>query len=122
MSKEILDLTPKEEFEVVNRRIRIWDDYDRATQNASKLTELAKQVGSSGPSESISALSSQNVPPTELAQAVAEVQKELQKIANARQTISSHEEEIRKIKSQQMMLALGVAAVVIIIIVFVFVL
>lgn len=116
MSKEILDQTPREEFELINKRIRIWDEYDRATRNASELNELAKQISLTGNSEPFSALTPQNTPPTELAQAVSEVQKELQKIAAAKQTIQNNEEEIQRIKSQQMMMALGALAVIIIIV------
>jgi hypothetical protein len=116
MSNDLLDHMPRQEHDILQQRIRLWETYDQAQDHADQIAEMTRGISRTGPAATIPPLSAQGTPPTELAQAVAEAHKELQRIESAQASIRRHQEEIERIKSQQMMMAMGGAAAIVIII------
>jgi succinate dehydrogenase/fumarate reductase flavoprotein subunit len=90
---------PAEISKVVEERVALWQQLEKAQSQFSEIDKMGSSVVSSTPAEIESELKSVGTPPAEIAAALHNLKKELNKITAAEDDIKKHHNEIRDIQS-----------------------
>ena len=96
---------------IINERVTLWQKFDEAQSQFNEIDKLASQVASSNPAQILSELTDEKTPPAEVTTALQNFQAELAIIGKARNDIKAYQAEIKKIKNQQMVIAVIVIIV-----------
>lgn len=106
---------PEEFIEVVTQRAHVWGEYDATQQQVTELNGLAKQLSGSGPSDTITTLSPQGTPTSEIKASIVELKEGFQAIEKESSQIAKYKEEIARIRSRAQMtyIMIGVSIIIV---------
>ena len=93
---------------IVDRRSRIWEDYDRTIANVTELNRYENTYGNAQISEELAPLTQDNTPPTEIAAVTLELAKQKAIISRAKSEIEANLAAIATTK-QEFFKAAGIA-------------
>lgn len=111
-------MIPDDIKQIIEDRNKLWVYHDESHNLANQLEKLGRDFASNTPAEMPAQLTSDGIPPAEVASALSMLQKEMSEISEAQRKIREHKDEIARIEaSRRQAIIIAVIAIVIILLI-----
>ncbi len=106
-------IIPADVSQILSERVKIWGDFDKSQSRSVELGKLFPKIAKCDLAQIPAALTAEKTPPAELDAALAQLNLELAKIAEAQMGIKTYQDEIQNIETERRIL-ISLAVVIIV--------